>query len=129
MREAVTTAWLCASAVPLAIALLFGAQECALEVPEWAPRGSARTARPEITATFRSSCGAAIDIGSVRMTVDDKPVMPSTKGSAADVTVRYVPGSALLQEEDHTVTVQAQDANGVKGERTWTFHVPDTYLR
>ncbi len=129
MRRAAIAGWLCFGAMPFATALVFGSQNCALEVPEWAPRGSARSARPEISVTFRSTCGASINLESIRMTVDDKPVEPIAKGAAAEVTVRYVPTSALLQEEDHTVTVQAQDVNGVKGERTWTFHVPDTYQR
>ncbi len=54
---------------------------------------------------------------------------PTTEGSGAKVTVLHVPVDALLEEADHTVSVQAQDANGVTGGRTWTFYVPDTYLR
>jgi glucosamine 6-phosphate synthetase-like amidotransferase/phosphosugar isomerase protein len=106
-----------------------GAQKCEVTVPEWAPRGSADTARPRISATLTSTCGAAIDVSSVRMTVDKQAVKPTMEGSDATVTVVYVPPSALLEEADHTVAVQAQDEKGVPGERTWTFHVPDTYLR
>lgn len=106
-----------------------GAQECAVTVPEWAPRGSANTARPRISATLTSTCGSAIDLASVRMTVDKQVVTPTTDGTGAAVTVIYVPTSALLEEADHTVTVRAQDEKGVAGEWTWTFHVPDTYLR
>ena len=106
-----------------------GEEDCAVTIPEWAPRGSARRVRPEILATLTSTCGTAIDVTSVRMTVDEEPVTPTTDGSGARVIVSYIPVDALLEEADHTVTVQARDANGVSGERTWTFHVPDTYLR
>ena len=105
------------------------AQECQVTVPEWAPRGSADTARPRISATLTSTCGTAIDVSSVGMTVNEQPVKPTTEGSGSTVTVVYLPESALLEEADHTVTVRAQDEKGVAGERTWTFHLPDTYLR
>ena len=104
-------------------------EDCAVTIPEWAPRGSAQRVRPRILATLTSTCGTAIDVTSVRMTVDEEPVTPTTDGSGAKVTVVYVPESALLEEADHTVTVQALDANGVAGERTWTFYLPDSYLR
>jgi hypothetical protein len=106
-----------------------GAQKCIVEVPEWAPRGSASGARPRITATLVSSCGAAIDVSSIRMTVNDEAVKPTTDGSGTTVTVVYVPQEALLEESDHTVTVRARDAKEAAGERTWTFRVPDTYSR
>jgi hypothetical protein len=105
------------------------AQECALEVPEWAPRGSASSARPRITATLTSTCGAAIDLSSIRMTLDDEAVMPTPDGTGSQVTVTFTPASALLAESDHTVTVQARDAKGTKGEKTWAFHLGDTYSR
>jgi hypothetical protein len=105
------------------------AQKCVVEVPEWAPRGSASNARPRITATLVSSCGAAIEVSSIRMTVNDEAVEPATDGSGATVTVAYVPEKALLEEADHTVVVRARDANGAAGERTWTFRLPDTYTR
>jgi hypothetical protein len=104
-------------------------QECELTVPEWAPRGSANRARPRIAATFSSTCGTAIDRSSVQMIVDEKPVTPTTEGRGATVTVAYVPEAALLEEADHTVTVRARDERGVAGARTWTFHLPATYLR
>ena len=104
-------------------------EECRVTVPEWAPRGSARRVRPEILAVLTSTCGAAIDVTSIRMTIDDEPVEPTTEGSGAKVTVTHVPVDALLEEADHTISLQAQDADGVEGGRTWTFYVPDTYLR
>ena len=128
--------WLLAGALLLAAVPLLTAQEppgaqedCAVTIPEWAPRGSAETVRPKIVATVTSTCGAAIDVASVRMTVDEEPVAPTTDGSGAKVTIVYVPESALLEEADHTVTVDAMDVNGVAGQRTWTFYLPDTYLR
>ena len=133
--------WILALILLLAAVLPFTAQEaqggqeaqeqeeCAVTIPEWAPRGSAQRVRPEILAVLTSTCGAAIDVTSIRMTVDDEPVMPTTEGSGAKVTVLHVPVDALLEEADHTVSVQAQDANGVEGGRTWTFYVPDTYQR
>jgi hypothetical protein len=105
------------------------AQKCIVEVPEWAPRGSASGARPRISATLVSSCGAAIELSSIRMTVNDQAVEPTAEGSGATVTIVYVPEKALLEEADHTVVVQARDANGAAGERTWTFRLPDTYTR
>ena len=137
MRGALTRGcWLAAGVLLLVAVLPLTAQEaqepqaeCAVTVPEWAPRGSALRVRPEILAVLTSTCGAAIDVTSIRMTVDDEPVTPTTEGGGAKVTVLHVPVDALLEEADHTVSVQAQDANGVEGGRTWTFYVPDTYLR
>ena len=141
MRGALTRCWLLASLLLLVTVPPLTAQEaqegqeaqeqeeCAVTVPEWAPRGSARSVRPEILAVLTSTCGAAIDVTSIRMTVDDEPVTPATEGSGAKVTVMHVPVDALLEEADHTISVQAQDANGVEGGRNWTFYVPDTYLR
>ena len=105
------------------------AQECALVVPEWAPRGSAPTARPRISATLTSSCGAAIDLSSIRMTVDDEEVKATTDGSGATVTVSYTPQSPLTEGADHDVAVQAKDEKGVTGEKRWTFSLGDTYSR
>ena len=105
------------------------AQDCALEASEWAPRGTARTARPSITVTFSSTCAAAIDHASIQMTVDDEAVMPKAEGTGATVTVVYTPPMALVEEEDHTVVVKARDVKGTVGEKTWTFHVGDTYSR
>ena len=131
MGGALTTrGWLLAGVVLLsASGLSLDAQECVLEIPEWAPRGSAETVRPKIIATIASTCGTAIDVASIRMTVDEEPVAATPDGTGAKVTVVYVPESALLEEADHTVSVQALDANGVAGERTWTFYLPDSYLR
>ena len=106
-----------------------GAQTCAIEASEWAPRGSARSARPLITVVLTSTCGAAIDAASIRMTVDDEAVMAKTEGRGPKVTVAYTPQTALVEEEDHTVVVTARDAKGTAGEKTWTFHVGDTYSR
>ena len=105
------------------------AQNCALEAVEWAPRGSARTARPTITVTFTSTCGAAIDPSSIQMRVDDEAVMAKADGTGPKVTVSYTPASGLVEEEDHTVVVKARDVKGTAGEKTWTFHVGDTYSR
>ena len=115
---------------PLAAQEPQGAREdCAVTIPEWAPRGSAETVRPRIVATITSTCETAIDVASVRMTVDEEPVAPAIDGNGEKVTVVYVPESALLEEADHTVTVDAMDVNGIAGQRTWTFYLPDTYLR
>ena len=105
------------------------AQNCAIEAPEWSPRGSATTARPRISVTLASTCDAAIDPASVRMLVDDEAVMPKIDGTGPKVTVVYTPESALVQEADHTVVVQARDARGTSGEKRWTFHIGDTYSR
>ena len=131
MGGALTTrGWLLAGVVLLsASGQSLDAQGCVLEIPAWAPRGSTETVRPKIFATIASTCGTAIDVASIRMTVDEEPVAPTPDGTGAKVTVVYVPESALLEEADHTVTVQALDANGVAGERTWTFYLPDSYLR
>jgi len=129
MRMAPNRRWVLGGVLLWAAAPGLGAQKCIVEVPEWAPRGSANSARPRITATLASSCGAAIDVSSIRMTVNDEAVEPKADGSGATVTVVYVPDAALLEETDHTVTVRARDANGAAGERTWTFRLPDTYAR
>ena len=105
------------------------AQSCAIDAPEWAPRGTAKTARPNITVTLVSTCGAAIDLSSIRMTVNGEAVAPKTEGTGPKVTVVYVPAAALVEEEDHTIVVRARDAKGTAGEKTWTFHVADTYSR
>jgi hypothetical protein len=105
------------------------AQDCALEASEWAPRGTARTARPRITVTFASTCGAAIDPASIRMTVDEEDVMAAAEGTGPKVAVVYTPASALVEEEDHTVVVKIRDVKGTAGEKTWTFHIGDTYSR
>ena len=105
------------------------AQTCAVEASEWAPRGTARTARPRITVTFTSTCGAAIDPASIQMTIDDEAVMATPEGTGPKVTVVYTPATALVEEEDHTVVVKARDVKGTAGEQTWTFHVGDTYSR
>lgn len=105
------------------------AQTCAIEASEWTPRGSARTARPTITVTFTSTCGAAIDPSSIQMRVDDEAVMAKADGTGPKVTVSYTPASGLVEEEDHTVVVNARDVKGTAGEKTWTFHVGDTYSR
>jgi hypothetical protein len=112
-----------------AAAISVPAQECAIDAPEWAPRGSANSAKPRISVTLTSSCGAAIDVGSVHMTIDDEAVMPTTDGTGAKVVVTYTPTEALVQEADHTVAVRAQDAKGTRGEKIWTFHLGDTYSR
>jgi hypothetical protein len=104
-------------------------QNCALEAPEWAPRGSATTTRPRVSVTLTSTCGAAIEVSSIKMTIDDETVMPKVDGSGSKVTVSYTPESALEQEADHTVVVQARDAAGTPGEKRWTFHIGDTYSR
>ena len=105
------------------------AQSCIIEAPEWSPRGSATTARPRISVTLASTCDAAIDPASVRMLIDDEAVMPKVDGIGPKVTVFYTPESALVQEADHTVVVQARDAKGASGEKRWTFHIGDTYSR
>jgi hypothetical protein len=104
-------------------------QECVIDVPEWSPRGSAKTARPRITATLVSTCAAAIDLSSIHMTIDDEPVMPTAEGTGPKVTVVYTPTTALVEDADHTVTVAASDLKGAKGRKTWTFHLGDTYSR
>ena len=104
-------------------------QTCAIEASEWAPRGTARTARPRITVVLASTCGAAIDPSSVEMTVDDEAVTATTEGTGPKITVVYTPATALVEEEDHTVVVKARDVKGTAGEQTWTFHVGDTYSR
>ena len=104
-------------------------QECGIDVPEWAPRGSARSARPRITATLVSTCAAAIDASSIRMTIDDEVVMPTVEGTGPKVMTSYTPKTALLEDADHTVTVSASDLKGAKGGKTWTFHLGDTYSR
>ena len=104
-------------------------QTCAIEASEWAPRGTARTARPRITVTLTSTCGAPIDSGSIQMTIDDEAVMANAEGTGPKVTVVHTPESALVEEEDHTVVVKARDAKGTAGEHTWTFHIGDTYSR
>jgi hypothetical protein len=63
------------------------------------------------------------------MKVDDEVVMPMVEGAGPKVTVVYTPESALVQEADHTVVVQARDARGTSGEKSWTFHIGDTYSR
>jgi hypothetical protein len=105
------------------------AQICVIEASEWAPRGSAKTARPAITVVLTSSCGAAIDPSSIQMTVDDEAVMAKAEGAGPKITVSYTPESALVEEEDHTVVVRVRDVKGTAGEKTWTFHVGDTYSR
>lgn len=105
------------------------APECAIEASEWAPRGSATTARPRISVTLASTCNTAIEPASIRMTVDDEAVTPKVDGTGARVTVIYVPESGLVEEEDHTIVVQASDARGTTGEKSWTFRVADTYSR
>jgi hypothetical protein len=105
------------------------AQNCAIEAPEWAPRGSATTARPTISVTLTSTCGAAIEVSSIKMTIDDETATPKVDGSGPKITLSYTPESALAQEADHTVVVQARDAAGTTGEKRWTFHIGDTYSR
>ena len=63
------------------------------------------------------------------MTIDDEAVTPKTDGAGARVVVTYTPPEALVQEADHTVTVRARDGKGTKGEKSWTFHLGDTYSR
>jgi hypothetical protein len=63
------------------------------------------------------------------MTIDGEAVMPKTEGTGPRVTVIYTPASALLEEADHTVVVKARDAKGTSGEKSWTFHIGDTYSR
>jgi hypothetical protein len=104
-------------------------QDCALEASEWAPRGTARTARPRISVTFTSTCGVAIDSSSIQATIDDQAVMAKTEGAGSKLTVIYTPDAALVEEEDHTVVVKARDVKGTAGEKTWTFRVGDTYSR
>ena len=105
------------------------APTCAIEAPEWAPRGWSRSARPRISVTLASTCGVAIDAASIRMTVDDQAVMPRVEGTGPKVMVFYVPESALVEEEDHTVVVQARDVKGTAGEKSWTFYIAETYLK
>src|SRR5687767_12091465 len=105
------------------------AQSCAPEVSEWLPRGSATTAKPRISATIRSLCGIRIEVDSVRMAINDEPVKPKVDGNGATLTVTYVPESALVEEADHTVALRARDVKGATVEKTWTFHLGDTYSR
>ena len=116
-------------AVAAAGAVAPQAQGCMIEASDWAPRGSARTARPTITVTLASTCGAAMDLMSIQMTVDDEKVMPKLDGAGPKATVTYVPRAALVEEEDHIVVVTARDVKGTTGEKSWTFHVGDTYSR
>jgi hypothetical protein len=104
------------------------AQECSLVSSEWAPRGSAKTTRPEIVVTFTSTCGA-IDVSSVHMTIDDETVAHTVKGSGQKITVSHTPPSALTDDADHTVTVNVRDDEGTTGEKVWTFNIPDSYSR
>jgi hypothetical protein len=105
------------------------AQTCTIEAPEWAPRGSASSARPRISVTLTSTCAAEMDASSVRMTVDDEVVKPMVEAAGPNVTAVYTPASALLEEADHTVVVQVRDTKGTSGEKRWTFHIGDTYSR
>jgi hypothetical protein len=102
---------------------------CSPEVTVWAPRGEADTARPTISATISSACGVDIDQSSIEMTLDASPVGPlSISGSGSEVTASYqVTEPPLLELEDHTATVSAQDVNGQVVEKTWTFFVPRIY--
>jgi hypothetical protein len=79
--------------------------------------------------TFSSTCGAAIDLASIRMTVDEEDVTAIAEGTGSKVVVVYTPASALVEEEDHTIVVKARDVKGTAGEKSWTFHVGDTYSR
>jgi hypothetical protein len=103
------------------------APACPLDVTAWQPKGSASSAQPTISATFRSQCGAAIDISSIEMYVDTLPVTPTVSGSGSEVTITYVPESPLMdweQNSNHPVDVRVQDVNGTQGEKYWSFFVP-----
>jgi hypothetical protein len=126
-------AWFIAGAILIGICPGVAApaltQDCKVDVPEWAPRGSARSARPVISATFLSTCAAPIEVSSIHMTVDDETVMPKTEATGNKVVVSYTPMSALQEEADHTVVIQAKDSKGAVVEKSWTFHLGDTYSR
>lgn len=129
MKEVVAFSVVLAAVVTIGGGRSPAAQSCNLEIPEWSPRGSATTAKPRITATIQSPCGVSIDPQSVRMTVDDEAVAAKADGNGARLTVVYVPESALVEDADHTVTLRARDAKGTAVEKTWTFHLGDTYSR
>jgi hypothetical protein len=95
---------------------------CPLDVTAWAPQGEKPCLRPLISATFKSGCGNTIDISSIKMYLDDSLVTPqTTTGSGSEVKVEYMPDSDLQENSDHSVRVRALDANGVEGEKTWSF--------
>jgi hypothetical protein len=97
---------------------------CTLDVTAWVPEGEKECMRPDISATFKSGCGNTIDISSIKMYLDDSLVTPqTTTGSGSEVTVTYTPNSDFTNYSDHSVRVRALDANGVEGEKTWSFFV------
>jgi len=100
-----------------------------LDVTDCSPITEHVTSRyPTLTATFRSSYGAAIDISSIEMRVDGSLVAPTVIGSGSEIRITYTPTLPLYGYANVVeVTVRARDVNGVIGELTWQFEIPYYY--
>ena len=103
--------------------------ECTLDVTDWSPITEHVTSRyPTITATFKSSCGANINLSSIEMRVDGSPVALTVIGSGSEIRITYTPTLPLYGYANVVeVTVRARDVNGVIGELTWQFEIPYFY--
>ena len=107
-----------------------GAPACSFAATAWQPMGIAPHARPTISATFKSQCGAEIDISSLEMYLDYEKVTPTVSGSGSEVTITYEPPADLVdweQDATHSVRVLVQDVYGTEGEKSWDFVVLPAY--
>ena len=103
-------------------------EKCPLEVTDWQPKGYTENARPTISATFRSACGADIEQSSIEMRISGSTrVAHTVTGSGPEVTVTFTLDFLLKEDELHTVSVRAQDVNGVLGKKAWDFYIPLIY--
>ena len=100
---------------------------CLLEVTDWKPRTEIVSFRPTIYVTFRSQCGAEIDVNSAKIWINDAPIDPTVSGSGSQVMVSFTPDYDMKEEADHNVKMQIKDINGVVGEKTWFFWIPMVY--
>ncbi|MBW1860954.1 MAG: hypothetical protein JRJ02_01090 [Deltaproteobacteria bacterium] len=103
-------------------------EKCPLVVTDLSPKSEAHSTRPTITTTFRSTCGSDIDQSTIEIHLNGSSPLPHTvTGSGSEVTVSYTPEFPFEEDALHTVTVRAQDVNGVLVEKTWDFSLPFIY--
>jgi hypothetical protein len=102
-------------------------EKCPLEVVDWSPQGTIEDQNPTISATFRSACGANIEVSSIQMLLEGSPVSHALNGSGSEVTATYTPESELTMDVRYKVTVSARDVNGSAVEKKWLFYLPFHY--
>ena len=102
-------------------------EKCPLEVIDWEPKGTIDYNFPTISATFRSACGAKIDLSSIQMFMGDSSFDFEVEAIDSEVTISHIIDLELEMDNRYVIRVRATDVNGEEAEMSWRFYLPFHY--